>query len=616
MFCINCGKQFQGEGYLCPECAAAKEGGASPAAPQALQQSAYTPPVYQPPVMPETPAGGYVPPVRQETVVTPGFTLGSPEGGRKKKNVGFVILVIVLALALVCGAVALALNWDKLFQKVPEDPAEYVAFLEEPRMQALTDGLTQAYGKWLESPGKGASMDMDMKLYLGDDLLNVLSQAMAMEGMSDLDMKWLQEITLRLHTNIPEDLSAGEFGLDLLLGSTHLIGLDSVVDMENMLVYLAIPELNSRALKIDYQQMMAQQGVSLDVEALMKMSEQLVKDMPNQEAVGALAEGCGNIILSYLTDARMQTQTLTVGKAEQEVTVLTVRLSAKQLAKMIRELLEYIRDNDAANQAVEAIVAYTNAGNRLMGTGETVSAEDFDRMLAEGIDEMKDAAKNAEEGNYLVLTTYASGDQVLGRGLQIFTDDQPEGQIGYAALAQEDTVYLEAFLDEQFRFTGEGQLKKGLLTGEYILNVEGDDCLLLALENVDMATGLGSYELSLEPGLIEQMEMDSMAGALASSFAIRLELWETGGKLALVTGKTTLVSLGLEAAVGEGSKVEIPTDALALTDEAALEQWIQGLRLDGLAQSLKEAGLPQELQVLVDALVQQWNCLIAGSQIS
>ncbi len=648
MFCINCGKQFQGEGYLCPECVKAKTGSA-PAAPQAAEEPVltppaapqipeapvytapvapripeepvYIPPVYQQPVQPEAQAAyqpvatatAYAPAAEQSAGQTPGFTLGTPVGDKKKKNVGVVILAIVLALALVGGAVALVMNWDKLFTRVPEDPAEYVAFLEEPRMQLVTDNLTQAYGKWLESAGSGASVDMDMKLYLGNDLLSILSQVMASEGMPQMDMKWLQEITLRLHTNTPDDLSAAEFGLEVLLGDTSLVSLDSAMDLEEFILYLVVPELNGTALKLDYQQLMDQQGVVLPVDQLMALSAQLAKDMPDQEAVATLANGCKDILLSYLTEAEKDTQTLTVGEAEQEATVLTVTLTEKQLAQMVQELLEYIQEDDAARQAVQAFVNYSNEVNALIGTGETVSEADFDAFLEEGIDAMKRAAKEAGKGNYLQLVTYADGRNILGRSFQMFDDGEAEGEIYYASLTQEDVVYFEARMAEEVRITGEGQLKKELLSGEYLLSVEGENALTLELKNVDPATGWGSYILSPEPELLARMELDSMVSTLATSFAIRLDLQENGGKLSLVTGKTTLVSLELGAVIGEGKQVTLPADAVELTDEAALAQWIREVRLDKLARSLKDAGLPQELQALVDALVQQWNAQMAGS---
>ncbi len=606
MFCINCGKQFQGEGYLCPECAAQKAAPAAPAA--APQEPVYTPPVYTPPVYTQPAAPRPAAPQPAQS-----FDLGTPVGGKKKKNVGLIVLVIILALALVGGGVALALNWDKLFTRVPEDPAEYVAFLEEPRMQALTDDLTQAYGKWLEAADAGSAMDMDIKLHLGEDLLNGISQGLAAGGMGELDMKWLQDITLRLHSNTPGDMSATQSAMELLLGSTSLVSLDTVVDLKDFIVYVAVPELNQTPLKVDYRQLMAQQGLELSLEETMALGTQLIKDLPDQKAVGKLAEGCTDIILRYLTDAEKDTCELVAGDASQEVTVLTVTLTEKQLAKLIQELLEYIQKDKTAQQLVEAFLNYSNGLNELAGAGEIYTMDDFDDFIQEGIDTMKEAAAGASKGNYVLLSTYVDGDQILGRRMQVFSNDEQDADLGYTLLTQENTAYLEAYVGEEMRIAGEADIRKNLLSGEYILSIEGEDCLALELKDVNAETGLGTYLLSLEPGAVTAMDMDSNMGALITTFAIQVDVLEDGCELSVLAGKTTMLSLGLTASMSEGSKVKVPDNAVDATDQAALEQWTRDVRLDGIADSLKKAGLPQELQALVDALVQQWNAQLGIS---
>ncbi len=632
MFCTNCGKQFQGEGYLCPECAAAMTG-AAPVSQPPVQESTYTPPQanpygaqqpqydYQQPQQPvynyqqpqynyQQPAYNYQQP--QAAQVTPGFTLGAPEGGKKKSKAGLIILLVVLGIAIIGGAVALALNWDRIFGetvKIPEDPDEYVAFLEEPSMEAVAEGVSQVYGQMLESSQAGAALDADIQLFLGDDIILLLEQGVASSGL-EMDMNWLQDITLRLHSAAREDQSASAMSLALLLGSTRILSMDAVVDVANAIVYMAVPELNDTPLQMDMGAVLAQQGMGTYLEDAQKLSQDLMKALPEEGEVKELVSGCGSILLKYLTGAEKSTETLLVGNGEQEVTVLTVKLTAPQVAEMILELLEYVKDSPVAQDFADAIIRYVNGVGDLTGSGEQIPANQFDVMMEEAISDMQENAKTATEDNYLLLDTYADGAAVVGRRIQMYTDGEKEGEVSYAAIMHERQYYFEARLDKAMSISGEGTVEDGVLSATYLVNVEGTDYLTLELENVDQKTGQGAYILSPEAALMDEMDMEGLVGTFATGMKLKLEVGENSGKLSVISGKVTLLSIGITATVSEDTQVTLPSGGVDVMDEAALMQWLQGMDLSKVIQTLKDAGLPQELQQALDVVAQNWSAMI------
>lgn len=590
MFCGKCGKQFDGPGYVCPECLQAKESQAPTveelAAPQVSES-------FQAPEPPKAPQPAYTGP---ET--TPGFTLGG-EGGGKKKKTGLIAGVLVLVVALVAGAVALVLNWDKLFSrgdKIPEDPDDYVAFLEEPNMRALCDDISQAYGLVMGQPSDGdVAVSGQVTLELGEQMLSMLSQAVAAQGM-EMDVDWLRAIALDYTVISDSDSGLAQMDLGLLIGSEKILSLLTTTDAENMVVYMALPELNEQFVKMDM-------GMDEDLLEFYAQSatigQKFLEDMPSQEQVRELAERCADVILSYMKDAEKETGTLTIGDGEKEVTVLTVKLSQEDVCDLALEMLELLQKDKTLKKAVDAFVAYINEVYSLQGYADPVSADEFYDALDEAIDEIQAVKETAEDGNYLHYTIYADGADALARGVDVYSDGEKVAEIFLGTLVDGEDYYSQVSVtsggEDMLMCQGEGKLEDNLLSCEYTLEVEGVSLLTVVLEDVDTATWYGTYTLIPEAALLEQLDMDSTVAAMASSAELEAKVEEGSLRLAVRMGNSEL--LAVELTVDEASEAlrNIPKDAVDIMDESALTQWMEGMKLDKVLDALEDAGMPGEL---------------------
>lgn len=662
MFCANCGKKIEGEGFLCPECAAkgivpnaevlaaAESVAPAPAAPVVPgNEEAVIPPVAdapaaeytqsaapaapETPVIPEAPAytnpaapvipeaPAYtapaapvyqVPGAQAPSQPVPGFTLSSAADGVKKpgkKKKGLFIGLGIAAIVLIAGIVLLALNWNNWFGgkrhsvKVPDDPAEYIAFLHEPQMEGMARNIAKIYGRQMGGNQLKVA-DAELKLYLGDDLLNMLRTALAEQGM-DMDMAWLQEISLKVHADASNEKLAAA-NMDLLLGRQKIVGLDYVLDLENFIMYMGLPEVNPQYMKLDMGEM---GGLSLQNA---QVKAQMRRDMPSEEEIQELVESYGEIILRYMTDVEREQVTVQAGEAQQKVTALTVTLTSKQMAEMFREILEYTKENETVRQIAQAYVNYTNAQIEAgMYDMPAVSMEEFDEAMDEAIAEMQENARNAEKGDYLHLITYADGADILGQSIRVFIDNQQEMEAGYTALTKENTTYLEAKVDADgsiVTVTGEGKRAKGLLSGEYVVERDGEKLLTLELTDVDTETGYGVYDIDPSAALLQQMDDDmGVMSMMAAACSFRLELGEGKASVALMSGNTKMLGMEVLYADGKPGKVAIPENFVEVNpyDESQLMQWAAGCKLDTVLENLKEAGLPNQLYTMLKMMLQQ-----------
>ncbi len=638
---MKCGKQFEGEGFVCPQCLAEQAPAAAPENPiQPAPQPVYAPveqpapqPVYIPVEQP-APQPVYIPveqPVPQayaeaQPTQAPGFTLGSAQAvpKKKKKKLGLIIGLVLAALALVAGGVVLALNWNNWFGKdsktaAPEDPAEHFAFLQEPQMQGVSDKIQSVYGSIMQATGTQAGaaaqsgmQDITLKLQVSEDILSAMGMALSQQGM-DMDLTWLKELSLNFYGNTDPNGKAAQALVSLWVGKEKIISLDTVLELEDLVLYLAAPELNGQYLKLDLMKALADAGIdpsTVPVEQALELQQQWAEDMPSQEAVGQLTAGLMEIGLKYLTeDVQRDTQPLTVGECEKEVTVLTATITEKKLAQMLGEMLTFLKDNEAARQAVTATVQYIVDYADLMQlelATNSLTLDAYEAFLEEGVEAMEELAAEARKGNAIYVDVYADGDKTVGCHIIARNyEDEERHLLTVANLTEDNVSYFEANLADMAYITGEGTLAKGKLSGEYVLQVQGDPYLTLELKGVDTTTGYGSYILSPEAPLLELMELDSMVSTIASTVALQLDTAADGGCLSVLAGKTVLLSIDLRYSMGPGEAVTIPSDCVDVMDPDKTKAWLENVDFSGVLNNLKAAGLPKDLQSILEEAADQ-----------
>ena len=630
MFCGNCGKKIEGEGCICPECAAkmtseaqdaiqqAYLGGKAPAAPAAPAAPVYeapVAPVYEAPAAPVYEAPVYTPPAAPVYTApaapsqpTPGFTLSSPADGVKKGGKGskksLPIVLAVAALVLVVGIVLVALNWNNWFggskggdngdggkpvivdpADIPEDPDDYIAYLHEAQAEGFSKGFAGAFGSYTDASG-AMSVEAELKVTLGKQLLDMLEDVIAESGMK-MDVDWLKTISLIINANTDSNLNES-MNLALAIGKQKIVSMDVLMNTEDMIFYMGIPELSKKYVKMDMGEMMGAASVT----DIAELANQLMEDMPSEQEMEKLVNGYMDIIGKYLDGAERRETTLEAGSGSEEVTALTVTITEEELAKMIQELLEYTKENKTARKIVQAFIDYADE----LGA-ESFTMADFEDFMDEGIEMMGDTIDQAKDGNYIEITTYANLAEIRGYDFLVYNEGQPGENAHFYCVHDGKKIYVDMYVGGDYSnttITGELTDKSGKLSGELVLQIDGDELGTLELKNVN-SDGYGTYVITPDAMLLDELGMNEMISSLISGASFEIEIKKDGLAVSIINSKGTLITLDITGSTGKGSKVSFPSSAIDGTDPDALEEWAMGMDFGKLLDNLKKAGLPNDL---------------------
>jgi len=271
MFCRYCGNPS--ETPVCPTCAAAQAQDAQPVvAPEETQ--VVTPEVTQP-VMPEPVAVAQpvdVQPVAPEypqpmQIAQPEYA--QPEPPKKKSKKGLWISLVAVVAAVGVAVFAFWPTLSHLFQS----PEDYLKDVTTDSLSSYTDGIASLYGVYLkgEVPERDYNhMDTKFSLKLGDGLAGMLATALQSEGIN-LTAETLKSIDLTASTAIdgdPMQPNLIQYDLGVGLGGKNLLGINATLDYKNSVVYLAVPQLSEKYLKVDLK---AQFGIDLSTMSPMDM---------------------------------------------------------------------------------------------------------------------------------------------------------------------------------------------------------------------------------------------------------------------------------------------------------------------------------------------------------
>lgn len=526
----------------------------------------------------------------------PSFQVGVPAEGKKKKGGGKLALILI-ALVLVAGVVLTALNWDgvtRLYLRNFGAPADYLADVEQDAIEDGMNRFAEAYDKTLNAYNpNGIRTQTSVTLEMSESLMGLLDTVLAYNDL-DLDLDWVESISLSPLVEMYENTMRLDVGVGL--NQVELVTVSCILDMESHNLYLGVPELNQTYIQMDARELLGRDGIESFQELITSRQtvQAIMEGLPSGAELEALVCRYTKLLLGELEEVEKDKETVRAGGLEQDVTVLTVELSQKDVLKLAKTLLKEAKgDKDLKNMLKDLGKA----------VGETDLSDAFSSGVEDALDELDELIDEAESGDFITIETFLDRtDAVVGRTLTVEMYGE-ETELYYITVTEGDAFAFEAEAGT-VRISGEGKVKGGKRSGSYTLTVSGTDYVTLELKDFAQAedgTATGTLRLIPEAALYDSLDMDTSLSPMLSSAALALTFEGDSVKLGVEAGGSALFSLTLSGTNETPKPIALP-GSVSADDGQAAAGWLADLKVDGLISKLKQTGLPQAYADAVDQL--------------
>ena len=235
-----------------------------------------------------------------------------PENKKPKMGKGKIALLAVLGVVVVAAIVALLnMNAIRAFFVRNSSPASFMQTVEQDAMGSMVDSLTNAYGKILDSVGKPGGFEGSVQVQVSDSTMTMLNSMLAQQGTS-VDLSWLNNIVFKTQSQWDDNRSLVNVGVGL--GDVQIATFQIVTDMEQMKMWLAVPELNQQYLMMDLSDVYSLNVQMGDTPAAMQQAQAMLQGMmermPKEEVVNSLLKKYIGIVLGCMNDVEKQETTL------------------------------------------------------------------------------------------------------------------------------------------------------------------------------------------------------------------------------------------------------------------------------------------------------------------
>lgn len=544
MFCENCGKPID-EGKLCADCAA---------------------------IQPEEASFQLATPLE----VTPEVPKAKEKKPRKKLGKkGKIILFSALALVLVIAAIIVICSWSHIrlfWKRTFTDPTDYMVAVEETAADRHAKTLAQAYGKLLSDlQTADRATHTELTLSVDDQIMSLLDQFLG----GQIELGWVNDLGLTLDRTVLDGQSANQLGLNL--NGTHLLDLEVFTSGEALWVQL--PELSDDALTAP---------VGLGMPNL--------SSLPSAEAVEEMLRTFLAIPRTYMTDAQKGSETVKVGKLEQDLFVLSAELSEKAYKDLRIDLLTEAKTNTTLLQLVTAL------------GGEEACAQ-FQAQLEESLSALsQEAASNKTALTYRVYLD--KDDRIAGRSLEL-------GDHTYRCFCLTgDGTWALSITADDLLVSGDGKVKDSKYSGDLTVKNGESTLLTMNLKDLEWSEESCSGTLSFQPGKklltaigtelgLDETVMRLLGGSLSLDLTLDAKADSFDCRLSATAMGIALVEARLTSQETEFTPITLPEGGVDMTDADALTEWIKGLDFEPLLTGLEEAGMPSKYLLTLRLLLSQ-----------
>ena len=534
-------------------------------------------------------------------------SLPTPKPRKKWLRPVIIAAVLILLSSIIAYAAPVIKN---MAQKLYYSPEDYFKVVVKREIKESTDeiGATLSAISDSNSIFGDAKERFEITLQAGDafyDILEAVNEDESDEIADKID--WIKKITLsgeasRVGTDISSDMKAS-------INGKKILSLNTVVD--NSGIYLDIPEINNKAIKIEFDSNDYYNNPFYAYKAFMDSSElqtlcEIFELIPDKEIIQNLLYKYICTAIDSVDTVSEDTEKLKAGDIKQSCTKLSVSVNEELLRKMLIAFMKEVRtDNE-----VKSIISDFCELDAVDADFESVYSE-----MISGIDEIIHEAENTQ-GDREELVRFNvwvnNAGELVGFGLEkdgvSFSSISLESGKDYSMKINAGAGFLSSVSLE-----GNGRVSGDKKAGTFYITAAGNKLAKIASEynTKDSKNGIFNGKISLElTDFVKEQVKSMVSGEIASMVSdlkLTLEFNTKPGESEYASVKLTKGSelCYLASAKSQlqspSEKIDIPQNYISVGEESKMLDWLSGLNLNKLNKNLKSAGAPREI---TDAITQ------------
>lgn len=588
MFCHKCGKELPDGTLFCGECGAKQDNGVVQTAEAPAAETVN-------PIQTTEAVNGFEVQADPAPQFAPAFAAASFDAPqKKKKKLWLKLLPAVIALALVA---AILLNLGTVIGfgiKTFGSDKAYFGYVEKKAFDAYADDVTDLYSALVKNYTSSQSLSGEMKLILGDDLLQILETASS--GSMKLD--WLKDIAIAYNVNM--NGSAEELNMGLKLGNTEIVALRAIVDLLKGDIYMALTNLSDKYMHIE-----GMNGTDSAAAVMPSIygNEDFKKALPAEEALNELIKKYVKIALEEIEKVEKSSDTVRIEGIKESCTTITFTVTNEDLMDIAVAVLEEAKKDSEIKAIIEDFVKFLN-DEEILDDKPSDVYDEFVEIVDEAIDETEDSKKEMDkdelENELISVIDYVNGShEVIGRDFEV----GGQKYVSYATARDGSDFATEIDIANTLTIKGSGTDKNGKINGKFSVSASGmsvGDIEIVDFESSDLEEGevSGTFRFIINKQLLSMFS--NAAGEYASLIngLNGVEIKLAGDKESasyefnVLYNNKTLAGIAVSGKTQDSKEIKYPAESSVVEGE---EEYLETIDLDKLYTALEKAGVPSEL---------------------
>lgn len=516
--------------------------------------------------------------------------INNPDGGKKKPPLKPVIIGAVAAVAVA----GVAFGAYKVVGGLLTSPKD--AFKSAVKREA--NSAVEFVGKTFDSTkarykkyADGYGYDGDMSLELSDSGKEWLSSTLYIDD----NLEWLDKVALRYDGNMKS--KAIDLNMTASLNDDDLMEINAYMDEDKM--QFMIPDLSDYVLKYDMVDLEDMLGNTSFLD-MTEMNSKFADAIPDSKQLKKITDKYIGIFVDNINDVEKSSDEVSAEDIKVKATKLTATITGEELLDIQKRILEQIPEDEELKDIIingyDAYSEYANMSNLgygLYGLTSSTGEEVYDSFIESIEEELANLEDSEALDETIEYSLWLSGKNVIAKEITV----DGESVLDYRAPMKGSDIAVDFSMGSDYelvRFSGSGEKKGSNITGDFVLEYEGQEINITSNKFDLKGIENGNVDMDLEFSMnsYEDYTVGMKLSGDDKKSVLSVELLEDGD---------SLFTANMTANINNGNTPEeLNGEELDANDESDIQEYISDLDIEGFKEKLEETDLPEEYISILD----------------